>query len=262
MKAKAVLEEAYSELKKAQQKLVEAEKMSSLGRFAAGAAHEIKNPLGIIIGGIEYLQAVLKDTGDTAIMTMEKVKDAALRTNKIIDALVRFSEPLKLSAEKTRLNDLVGVALEQFSSVAAGSGINFATEFSDKALRVEVDTAHARQAILNVLMNALDAISGRPGRITVRTREASPDELVHGLPSCVIEIIDTGEGIAITDIPNIFEPFFTTRRDKKQIGLGLSVARTLIRNNGGDIFVHSHKEKGTTAKIVLPLFEEPKDRRV
>jgi signal transduction histidine kinase len=119
-------------------------------------------------------------------------------------------------------------------------------------LSVEADADQIQYALLSVLMNAAEAMP-TGGEVTIAARKELPAKPSQGTPRCAIEVTDTGEGISKENLPKIFEPFFTTRRDRKQIGLGLTVSKEFLKSNKGDIFIASEKGKGTIVRIVLPL---------
>lgn len=251
-KAEEVLKEAYDDLKKAQTELIQAEKMVALGRFSYGAAHEIKNPLGIILGGTEYLEAKYKDADEDTKETLQTVVAAVKRADRIIDALVRFSEAKRSNVKIIGLQELVDGAMKMVGQDKSASGIKFKFEYSSESLRAEVEAERMHYALYEILENAIEAMPGG-GQITIRTYKEATREFLEDVIHSVIEISDSGEGIPKESLPKVFEPFFTTKRDKKQIGLGLPVARAIVNINKGEIFIDSELGKGTVVKVALPL---------
>jgi Signal transduction histidine kinase len=226
------------------QALIETEKMSAMGRFAYGAAHEIKNPLAIIYSSVEYLQAKLQGADVTIERAITNSIQAVSRADAIIEALVKFSDPPKFRKDTALIDVLVGDLLEIFIPKVKSPDVRIVFEPGDEGMKVYVDKQQLEHAFFNILFNAMDAMP-KGGLITVRTcREA---------PRCFIEVADTGEGISAEDLPKVFEPFFTTRRDKKQVGIGLTVAKALVVANDGDIKITSEKGKGAVVRIALPL---------
>lgn len=243
-KAESDLRIAYEDLKAAQQALVEAEKMSALGRFSYGASHEIKNPLGIILGGLEYLRAKFPGADKESRETIGMVSDAVLRVDAIINALAALAKPSDGSPNVADADALINEAILLIRPKLAGRQLIFERPSAGGALHVEVDIDQMQHALVSILENAVDA-TPEDGIIRVRAYQEAQ--------KCMIEIIDTGEGISTENMPRIFEPFFTTRRDKKKIGFGLTMARAFVNINRGTIAITSEKGKGATVKIALPL---------
>jgi signal transduction histidine kinase len=243
-KAESDLREANKNLKTAQQAIVTAEKMSSLGRFSYGVAHEIKNPLGIILGGMEYLQAKFRDADEESKETIGMVSDSVLRVDAIINALTALSRPtggvMKTVNVNTLISDMVGLT----RSKLALRQIAFNPGPAGEEISIEADADQIQYALLAILTNAIDA-TPIDGTIRITARKEPPD--------CVIDIADNGDGISEDALPKVFEPFFTTRRDRKHIGLGLTVAKTFIDVNKGDISITSKKGEGTAVKISFPM---------
>lgn len=250
------LEETYEQLKDMQAKLVQSEKLAALGRFASGVAHEVKNPLAVLLGGLEYINAKLPEAEPEVREALVKVKEAVLRADMVMKDLLAFARPSKVVAEIVHPNELIRDAIifiELFKYKSDTSGINIRQELTDKDILVEVDKNQMQQALFNVLMNAIEAMP-MTGDIFVRTyphvAPLPPDQ--REKPACVIEIKDTGSGISKEDMVKIFEPFFTTKRDKKGTGLGLAIVKSIIDENRGSINMQSEINKGTTVRIILP----------
>jgi len=239
-------------LKKTQQELIQSEKLAALGRFSSGIAHEIKNPLGIILGGSEFLEMKLSQTDADVKTTIDKIKKSTLRANTIVEGLLKFARPSELKTETIKPNDLVNETLSLLKYRTPLKNIKIKTYFAKEDLSVDVDKDQMLQVFFNLLMNAIEAMP-KGGAITIRTYKIGPAESSLDNPLCVIEIIDTGEGISKDNLQKLFEPFFTTRRDKKGTGLGLSMAKMIVNNHKGDLVIDSKLGKGTTAKIILPL---------
>ena len=239
-------------LKKTQQELMQSEKLAALGRFSSGIAHEIKNPLGIILGGSEFLETKLSKTDADVKTTIDKIKKSTLRANTIVEGLLKFARPSELKTERIKPNALVKETLSLFKYRTPLKNIKIKTHFAKENLYVEVDKDQMLQVFFNLLMNAIDAMP-KGGEITIKTYKMAPSESSLDDHLCVIEIMDKGEGISKDNLQKLFEPFFTTKRDKKGIGLGLFMAKMIVNNHKGDLVIDSKPGKGTTAKIILPL---------
>ncbi len=242
---------AYDKLKETQRDLIQSEKLAALGRFSTGLAHEVKNPLGIILGGIEYLEQKLPPPGEDIKLAFEKVKEAIFRADNILVGLLKFSRPSELKMEKVSLRDLVNEALSFYKYRAPLININIETQFDDDEKSVEVDKNQMQQVIFNVLLNAVEAMP-QGGNIKIRTCKKMIPTLSLKNQFCVIEIKDSGTGISRENQTRIFEPFFTTKRDKKGTGLGLAVAKMIMENHKGNLMIESEMGKGTTVNIILP----------
>jgi PAS domain S-box-containing protein len=232
-----------TERKTFQEELARSEKLAALGRFAAGAAHEIKNPLGIILGGLELLQAGSDSASQEMKSTIATLSGAVLRTDSIINALSKLSEVVKLNIGRIDVKQFVEDTVFLMKSALARPGVKINVECQG-GMYVEADAERLQEALTDVLNNAADSIKDT-GDIDVKVKRDHSD--------CVIEIADTGEGISSGDISKVFEPFFTTRRDRKRVGLGLTVVREVIKMHKGDISLKSYPGKGTIVRITLPI---------
>lgn len=241
-----------TEQKRMRDQLAQSDTMAALGRFSAGAAHEIKNPLGIILGGIEYLRAKSRDADPESRQTIDMVSDAVLRVDSIVNALTELIGPSQHAVKKVDVNALVDDTLLRLKPKVAGGNVTFSTSFPGESLSIAVDIDQIEYALLSVLANAADATpNGGEVRIVVRKENAAGTP--SDPPKCVIDIVDKGEGISAENLSKVFEPFFTTRRDNRQVGLGLTVAKEFIDINKGDIAITSQKGKGTTVRVAFPL---------
>lgn len=237
---------AEKNLYDAQNQLVQAEKLAALGRFASGLAHEIKNPLAILLGGIEYLRDKLTSTEPEVREAIVKMREAIMRANIVVKDLLAFARPSKLIYEKVHPNALIHDAIgfvELFRHKSDTADIDIRQEPTEEEVYVEVDKNQIQQVLFNILLNAIEAVP-MSGEIVIKAYS------IDG--SCAIEVRDTGHGIAKEDLPKLFEPFFTTKRDKKGTGLGLSIVKSIIERHRGKISVESELGKGTKVTITLP----------
>jgi len=249
------LSNAYEELKKTQQELVQSEKMAALGRFSSGVAHEIRNPLGIILIGMEFLERKFSKTDVDIKKPIEKIKDATLRADTIVKSLLQFARPSELKTEKIKPEDLIDEALSLIKYKSSLHNIKIETHFAKEKLFIEVDKNQIQQVLINMLINAIEAMP-KGGVIKIKTYETTQSKYSRVKPECVIEITDMGEGISEDNLTMIFEPFFTTKRDKKGIGLGMFMSKMIVINHNGDITVDSKVGKGTEVTIFLPIASE------
>jgi signal transduction histidine kinase len=221
---------------------IQADKLSSLGRMAAGIAHEINNPLaGILL----YSSNLVKKVPETGPLKkgLEVIIHETIRCRGIIQDLLEFSrerEPLKAPAE---LNGVINKALSILANEFRLNRITLEKRLSDNLPNVLIDVNQMEQVFINFFMNAIEAIQGQ-GQVSVRSYK---DEDNQGV---VVEIEDSGMGIPQEHLERIFEPFFSTK--PKGTGLGLAVNFGLIQKHGGQIRVSSQPGHGTTMTIRLP----------
>lgn len=242
--------EAEAELRRAQAQLIQSEKLAALGRFSAGLAHEVKNPLGVVLGGLEYLETRVPPGDHEWSEAIQKMKEAVVRADAVVLGLLQFARPSQRTLERTDPQTLVTDTLAFLRYRAPLSNIQIVTEFASNGLAVSVDRNQMQQVLFNILTNAVEAMP-QGGMIGVRTY-AEPPAAPGGPGRCVVEVADTGAGMAPAALANLFEPFFTTKRDQKGTGLGLSIAKMIVEHHGGDILMESQPGKGTTVRIVLP----------
>ena len=240
---------AEEELKEAQQQLLQSEKLAALGRFASGVAHEVKNPLAIILTGTELLQLELANADETVRMVVKKIEEATLRADDVLKNLLKFVRPSRPEMAKVKPDDLVDDALSFFKYRAPSRNIEIRTQLLQEDMHIEVDKSQIQQVLFNLLLNSVEAMPNG-GEIGVTIYKTV---LAGGHPHCVIEVADTGGGISEDDLPKLFEPFYTTKREGQGTGLGLSISKTIMANHGGDLVVRSEPGKGTDVKLVLPL---------
>lgn len=246
------IKKAYQELKDAQQKLIQSEKMAAVGRFAAGIAHEVKNPLGIILSGAEFLQLKLSGEDPDVAPTLEKIKDASLRANFVLQSLLQFAKPSRLNIEPVRPEDIVFPVVEMMASRTHLSDIKISTEFAGDVTDVLADRVQIQQVVFNILKNSIEAVE-RGGSVKIRIYSETAPGPGRGAPEAVIEVTDNGHGISDADRIRVAEPFFTTRPEGKGTGLGLFVSKTILENHGGRLVIDSKAGSWTRVKIFLPM---------
>jgi PAS domain S-box-containing protein len=254
------LQIAHSELRSVQLQLVEAEKMKSLGRLAAGIAHEVKNPLAIVRMGVEFLRTHLAN--DQAGFTVaNEIADAVNRADSVIRELLDFSAPKKLALAETDLNQLIEHALQLARGERSGE-VQLIREFQRDLPRVRVDPDKMNQVFVNLLTNAFHAME-QGGQLTVRTyskqltgvgsniSDVRSESFRVGETLVVAEIDDTGVGIPEDKLTKIFEPFFTTKPTGKGTGLGLSVVKTIIDLHGATIDLRNLPDGGARVTLMF-----------
>ncbi|MBA3770318.1 MAG: sensor histidine kinase [Blastocatellia bacterium] len=231
---------AYDELQDTFQQLLQAEKLTSLGELSAGIVHEVRNPLASIKGAIEILQDELDADSPRREFAEIAVKEIE-RLDKMVGEYLRFAQPGKLAVEPSNINDIVDSVAALIKNQALSKGILIEKELDDTIPKLSIDTEQIRQVLLNLAINALQAVSGG-GRITFITKKKND--------LCVVEVEDSGEGISQANLAKIFDPFFTTK--EKGVGLGLSIAHKIINEHGGQLTAFN-QTTGTVLQICLPL---------
>lgn len=247
------LRRQMNELERTQDQLVQSARLAAVGKLAEGAAHELNNPLAVVVG---YTQLLLEDhpAPDPIYSDLISIDEAAQRAQSIVHALLSFasqSEPSNL--EPLSIVPVVQIAVELIRHQAEAAHIALDQAYAPDLPPVLGDCEQLRQACLNILTNAVQAMpNGGTLRVSTRTCQESranqPD-----LSWVAIDIEDTGVGIEPENLQRIFDPFFTTRDVGKGMGLGLAVAHGVMNRHGGKILVDSTVGQGSTFTILLPV---------
>ncbi len=257
------LERANVELKNAQKEIIRSEKMASVGRLAAGIAHEIGNPIGIVLGYLEMLKAKeLAD--DERIDFLRRTEDEVQRINTVIRQLLDLARPGDTQNKQVGVTAVIQDIAEvmQLQPIMSGTKIDLALGASNDLVWGNPD--QLRQVFLNLLLNAADAIqsteSSRPGLIQVKTDNLDGAEMTT--PSMLrVSFKDNGGGIEPDKLQNIFDPFYTTKEPGKGTGLGLAVSFMIIEGMGGTIQAESKPDHGATFSIELPLADDGRETK-
>lgn len=233
------------ELEHAQRQVVQAEKIASLGRLAAGVAHEINNPLaGILI----YAEALLKESADRPQWRedLQEIVNQTLRCKQIVTRLLEFSRQSLGQRVLFDLNEIIGRCLDLLARQSLFQDVRIVLDLEIDLPQIVGDPGELQQVCANLMINAADAMLGK-GQLTVKTRSAPETEEV------ILEFADTGPGVAAEIKEKIFEPFFTTKPPGSGTGLGLSVVYGIIQRHNGTIEVTTPPGGGATFTIKLPL---------
>jgi two-component system NtrC family sensor kinase len=245
------VEEKTEAIHRAQAQLIHSEKLASLGRMAAGVAHEINSPLtGIVTFG--HLLQKKFSPGTQEREDIEVIIDQANRCSNIIKGLLGFARASAAEKASSNINDVLNSSLNIVRNKADFFNIKLITDFDESLYRVKADPSQLQQVFLNMIVNAADAIEGK-GTITIVTRNVKEDD---GRDFIEIEFRDTGPGIGDETLAKIFEPFFTTKPVGKGTGLGLAVSHGIVQEHGGTVTVKSIVGEGTSFFIRLPAHKE------
>jgi PAS domain S-box-containing protein len=238
--------------------LQQSQKMEAVGMLAGGVAHDFNNLLTAILGFADLLRRNPR-LDAVAQSQVDEVVLAGQRASELTSQLLAFGRKQPRAPRRVALNALVTGASRMLKRVV-GEAITFGTHAADEELHVRVDPNQIEQVLMNLVVNARDAMRVQGGALDIRVwRASAPTDGVPESPTeadwAVIEVEDTGVGIAPEHLDRVFEPFFTTKGVGEGTGLGLSTAYGLVQQNGGQIRLSSTRGKGTVARVYLPLDE-------
>jgi PAS domain S-box-containing protein len=234
--------------------LQRAAQLSFVGELAAGLAHEIKNPLAGIQGAVDILIR-RRDKNDPEREALEGMRHEVERIDSTVRALLDRARPRLVSVRASSLTDIVGravnLARSQLTNTATcGRRVNIEFEPSADPITIPIDPAQIEDAVLNLIINAIEAADG-DGQVKIRIARSENDRAEEFEDEAIVEVSDNGRGISEEDLTRIFNPFFTTRPGGT--GLGLPAVRRIARAHGGRVEVKSSPGKGSTFTVRLPI---------
>ena len=282
------LESTNKQLKEAQEELIRSEKLASIGRFAAGVAHEVGNPLGAVLGYTSLLKKEGVDREESKDY-LKRIEGEIERINKIVRELLDFARPSKLEIREVEINKIIESTLSLVSHQKNFKNIETQLDLQSNLPLIKGDESQLSQVFINIILNAIDAMptggilqiqtqdhvleylyADRFQRISFPRRKSDPVEsdyshlrksdpfsalltkFSRGDRLVKVRIADTGSGIEKKDLENIFDPFFTTKPPDKGTGLGLSISLKIVESLGGEIRVESNVGKGTAFEVYFP----------
>ncbi|OGS07276.1 MAG: hypothetical protein A2270_08605 [Elusimicrobia bacterium RIFOXYA12_FULL_51_18] len=236
-----------TERKRLEASLLQSEKLSAVGQLAAGVAHEINNPLGIILGFAQSVVRKIKED-DALALPLKTIEREAIRCKNLVQNLLVFSRASKSETlEELDLNTAMEGVLSLILAQAKARNVELVRELGSGLPKVNANQIQLQQVVLNLAHNAIDAMP-KGGTLTIRTA------LPGRRPGYVeLRVLDTGTGIPKDLQKRIFEPFFTTKEAGKGTGLGLSLAYEIIHKHGGAIELESEEGQGTEFTVYLPV---------
>ncbi len=249
------LARVLEELRRVQLQLIEAEKLESIGRLAAGVAHEIKNPLAIIAMGVEFLQG-RHGSDDVTAGVLKELADAVTRADNVSRGLLDFSAPHRLEIRLHDLNQIARTAVGLVRGEIHRGRHHVEFELGEIP-PVPIDPGKTIQVFVNLLTNALHAMSDGGGAMIVRTRVGPVDgpDASSGDPewAVIAEVADTGPGIPEGLLGRIFEPFFTTMPTGKGTGLGMGVVKSIMTLQHGRVEMRNREGGGAMAVLTFRI---------
>ena len=242
------VEERTKELREMQSHLIQSEKLASLGKLAAGIAHEINNPLG---GILIYSNLLLEDTDKNSphYENLKKIVKETSRCKDIVKGLLEFARPKEPEASLIGVNKILESSLAIMEKQALFQNISIKKTFESDMPKIIADSAQLQQVFMNIILNAAEAMAGN-GTLTLST-SLNPDNTY-----IEVKFSDTGHGIKEEDKKRLFEPFYSSKEVGKGTGLGLAISYSIIQQHNGTIEVKSQVGKGSTFTVKLPVIEE------
>jgi len=234
--------------------LMQASKLASIGELAAGVAHEINNPLAVILTESQVIRDLSEEAKnldgeftDQLALSLSQVDSQVQRCSHITQNLLRFSRRIAAASRFVDLNSALREVLGLLEKKANSAGVQIFSDVQENLPRISADPFELEQVFLNLINNAIDAHEGKPyGTIRIATRFDKAGRKI------VTTVSDTGSGIQDKDLERLFDPFFTTKPVGKGTGLGLSISYSIIKQMGGDISVRSEPGKGAEFTVILP----------
>lgn len=250
-----IIKERDNEAKQMNKQLMQTSKMASIGVLSAGVAHEVNNPLAIIMTERQILLDKAEETPNLDAefkvqldKSLSQINTQLKRCKDTTQNLLRFSRRTKSRIEEVDLNAFLHEMIDLMKKDAKASGIKIFANFTEPLAPILSDPSQLQQVFLNLIKNAIEAHGEKPyGSIHISTSAEDNNKAVK------VTIADTGSGIRMEHLEKIFDPFFTTKPVGKGTGLGLSVCYSIIKRLGGEITVESEPGEGTKLSILFPL---------
>lgn len=262
------LSTSHEELKATQLQLIQAAKLESVGTLAAGVAHEVKNPLQTILMGLDYLDRNSPDINETTAWVLSDMREAVRRASTIVRELLQLSAPADFQLRPEDLNSLVEHALRLINNEMIASRLSVVRQLGADLPRVIIDKRKMEQVLINLFINAMQAMS-QGGVLTVATRagrfgeelelsDLAFPQFKRGDRLVIVEVQDSGPGIPEADLQRLFDPFFTTKPVGIGTGLGLSVVKNIVELHCGAIDITNVPRGGVLVTIILRVEQEHK----
>ena len=245
------LKEADMKAAELNAQLMQSDKLAALGKMAAGVAHEINNPLQVIIQQIGWMEDLLEEEELKQSENIEefgkaikKIEDHVERARKVVHGMLGYARKMEPHLEDVDVNAVIRQTIDLLGNYARINNITIKTELSTDLPIIAADGSQLQQVFMNLVSNAIDAI-GKNGTIEIKSRKSGSE--IH------IEVSDSGPGIPEEMQKRIFDPFFTTKETGKGVGLGLWITHNIVEKLGGSISVKSRVGQGTTFTVQIPV---------
>lgn len=257
----AALNASHEQLKSTQLQLIQAAKLETIGRLAAGVAHEVKNPLAIILAGSDFLAGQPPPSAEAAA-TLRDMQAAVVRANQVIGGLLNYAAATEFRPTASNLNRVVEDSLQLVHHVVLRKHVDVVKDPAADLPPLLLDVPKIEQVFVNLMINAVDAM-GEGGTLTVRTRRTRltrlrpdvgirrTDLLRVGQSVVVVEFLDSGPGIPAASLERVFDPFYTTKPAGQGTGLGLAICKTILTLHGGTVWLENRPEGGAIATVVF-----------
>ena len=236
--------ERTAELVETHKRLVQQERIAALGRAAAQVAHEVKNPLAGLLLYSLHLKSKIEKYSESEAALVDKIVETINHLTDRVERILGFARPLNLTRGSGNLNRIINDVLDLLRPQITANKIDVHVSLSEHAASAMIDESSMRGALMNLILNAIEAMP-EGGRLNVTSDRT--DQMLR------LEIADTGRGIREEAVKNIFEPFYTTK--EQGLGLGMPYAKKIIEQHGGSIACDSRLDEGTTIRIAMPAPE-------
>lgn len=232
-----------------EKQMAQADRLASIGQLASGIAHEINNPLGVILG---YTQLLIRSepSGTERYDDLKTIEKHVQNCKTVVEGLLNFARTSKPLKEFVRIHDIIDDVLNFICPRSESDPVRIDKVYDPNVPVLYLDEKKIRQVFMNLIMNARHAVGAGGGTITISTQSDPVKQKI------VIRIADTGYGIEKQNLTRIFDPFFTTKPVGEGTGLGLSVSYGIIRNHGGEITAESEPGKGASFIVILPMVSD------
>lgn len=238
-----IIAERTKELEKAQDEIIQKEKLATMGQLAGGVGHELRNPLGVINNAVHYLKAILPEDDEKTVEYLDVISDEIHKSSKIIADLLSFAKEETIPQKQPV--SIAKLVTEVLQGHPAHENVRVDISISDELPLMDVDPHHIEQVLDNLITNAYQAMPDG-GDLFISAREVGK--------KIKLEVKDTGVGIHTQNMEQLFKPLFTTK--PRGIGLGLAISKKLVEANGGRIDVQSTEGSGTSFTLTLPIVKK------